>query len=71
MRRLLGLSLVALGLLPLVGLFAVYWIWAQHMYTVGLSADAKGVTMLVAVAVLDLSLLFAGVYLLRTRRTPN
>jgi heme/copper-type cytochrome/quinol oxidase subunit 1 len=66
--RAVGIVLVLISLLPVAALFATYWVWARHMYTVGFSADAHAVTTLAALAVGEVIMLAIGIYLLRRSR---
>jgi len=71
MRRAVGLLFIVIGLAPFAALFAFYWVWARHMYTIGLAVDAKGITALVLIVIADLALLFVGVALLRKPSISN
>lgn len=51
------------GLLPLVAVGFGLWVWAQHMYTVGLSVTV--ICGLIVVAFADVLLIGGGAYLLR------
>ena len=66
MRRAAGIAFLVLGLLPIVGIAVGFWVWARHMYTVGLSVDMRGGMVLALLAACDLICLGTGVYLLRS-----
>jgi hypothetical protein len=51
------------GLLPLIAFGFVLWVWAQHMYTLGISFKAE--LILASIAFADVLLITGGVYLLR------
>lgn len=62
MRRAIGVVMVLTGLLPLMVVGVGLWVWAQHTYTVGLSATIiRGLTV---VAFADVLLIGGGAYLL-------
>ena len=65
MRRSIGVILTLIGLTPIIGLALLYWVWARHMYTIGLSADGRAVMVLAFLAIVDLAILGSGIYLLR------
>jgi hypothetical protein len=61
--RAIGLVTLLSGLLPLIAIVGFgLWVWAQHMYTLGLSVTVKGGLLLVSMALF--SLIGGGVYLL-------
>ena len=68
MRRLIGVTLVFVGLMPVACLL---FIWSKHMYTVGLSADNRGIIVLALLGLTDLSCLCGGLYLLLRPRLSN
>lgn len=63
MRQVIGAMLIVIGLLPVVAVLW-FWLWAHRMYTVGLSIDAKGFVVLIALVLVDLFCLGGGLYLL-------
>jgi len=66
MRRVAGIMLVLIGLLPIAALAAgIYWVASEHMYTVGLSADLTGKAALTGLALADLACLGLGTWLWR------
>ena len=65
MRRAIGLVLVLIGLTPAASLL---WLSSRHMYTVGISADTRGINALLLLTVADLSCLCGGFYLLLRQR---
>jgi hypothetical protein len=69
--RIVGFTLLVLGVLPLVALCFGYWVWARHMYTIGLSVKVKWTAVLTLLGVVDLALLAAGLYLLHKARISN
>ncbi|WP_189051578.1 hypothetical protein [Aliidongia dinghuensis] len=66
MRRLIGASLLFIGIVPISALLLLYFLWARHMYTVGISPDTR--TELILMAVADLACLGSGTYLLASSR---
>ena len=72
MKRATGIMLLLAGLLPLIGVVGFgLWLWAQHMYTVGLSADARGIAVLTLLILGDASLIGTGIYLLSRSRAAS
>jgi hypothetical protein len=68
MRRTAGILLLLAGLLPLGALaVAAYWLWVQHMYTIGLSANLQGEGTLAGLLLADLACLVLGTWLVRGR----
>jgi hypothetical protein len=66
MRRIAGMGLVLVGLLPVAVLAAVAaWFWSEHMYTVGLSADLTGKAFLTSLVLGDMACLGLGTWLWR------
>ena len=64
MRRIAGMGLVLLGALPVLLLAAVGgWLWAEHMYTVGISVDPKALGKLASIVLADLACLAVGTWL--------
>jgi heme/copper-type cytochrome/quinol oxidase subunit 1 len=58
------------GLLPLIAIVSFgLWVWAQHMYTLGLSVTVKGGLILVLMAFV--SLICGGAYLLSRPKNSN
>ena len=57
------------GLLPLIAVGFGLWVWAQHLYMLGLSVTAKGGLIVVAFA--DVLLIGGGAYLLRKPKNSN
>ena len=68
MRKVIGIALVLIGIAPSIG---VLWMWSQHMYTVGLSMDARGAAILTLLVCADLCCLVAGFYLLRSQKISS
>lgn len=65
MRRIAGIVLLLIGALPLVALAGLAaWIWSQHIYTVGLSADLQGKAALAGLAATAVACLGLGTWLL-------
>ena len=64
MRQAIGVALFPAGLTPVVGLLAL-WVCSRHMYTVGLSMNVRGVTVLALLTLFDLCCLGVGLHLLR------
>ncbi|HWD26637.1 MAG TPA: hypothetical protein VG387_05705 [Rhizomicrobium sp.] len=63
MRRIAGVVLVLIGLLPLAAA-AIVWAWARYTYTVGLSADLQGKAALAGLAATAVACLGLGTWLL-------
>lgn len=69
MQRVIGAVLFLIGLLPWM---LIVWLWASHMYTVGLAVDTRGEIAFTLIALADLSFLAGGTYLLfRPNRSPK
>jgi hypothetical protein len=68
MRRAIGTVLVLIGSTPAAGFI---WLWSLHMYTVGLSADARAIAVLALLLLADLGCLCGGIYLLVRTRFSN
>ena len=69
MRRVIGVALIVLGILPITALAAVaFWTWARHIYTIGLTVDAQGASALIGIGMADLLCVCAGVYLVSGAR---
>jgi hypothetical protein len=70
MERLIGISLLTLGALPMFLIGAVSVMWKDHMYTVGLSLNAE--RMFVGGLAAEIICLAIGLYLTaRSRRRTN
>lgn len=65
MRNVVGVLFLLVGLGPFLFIF---WVWTRHMYTVGFSADPKGI---VVISLLVLFELFCVVFGLRLLLTGN
>jgi hypothetical protein len=63
-RRTIGFALIVTGLIPAIGLLCL-WLWARHMYVVGVSFDPRATAALLLLVLADLICLGGGVYLLR------
>ena len=69
MKRLIGITLLLLGVLPLV-LVGIGWaMWKDHMYTIGLSLNAE--RALVGLFVAAIICLAIGLYLIATNPSPR
>jgi hypothetical protein len=67
----IGFIFLLIGSLPFAALLA-YWVWARHVYTVGLAVDPHALWVLASLMLADLLLVIAGVYLLRkTAGSPS
>ena len=65
-ERVLGGVLTLVGLTVLAALIFAYWVGARHMYTVGLSVDAKGLEVFASViAFFAVMMALGGISLIR------
>lgn len=72
MRRAVGVTLIIVGLLPLTAAIAVaLWVWAQHMHTVGFSADGRAISVLILIVLADVCMVGGGIYLVSGPRSSS
>jgi uncharacterized membrane protein YhfC len=67
--RAIGVVMILAGLLPIIAVGFGLSVWAQHMYTVGLSVMV--IRGLIVVAFVDVLLIGGGAYLLSRPRNSN
>ena len=72
MTRAIGVVMLLTGLLPLIAIVGFgLWVWAQHMYTLGLSVTVNGGLILVSTAFADVLSISGGAYLLSRPKNSN